>query len=322
VRNITLRQLQFLAATVRTGSLAGAAAELHVTAPAIAQQLRLMEKSLGLSLVERGPGGQRPTEAGQVLVDTYARIEAELAATSDRLQSLRSLHTGRVSIGAVSTAKYFAPHLLGAFRHVQPDVQVSIAIGNRIDVLARLEDYSIDLAIMGRPPRRLETEHEVFGEHTYVVIAAPEHPLAARQDIPISDIAAETFLIRESGSGTRMHLESLFESAGHPVTVGMEIPSNETIKQAVMAGLGIALISAHTIAAEVNDGRLVVLDVQGLPIRRQWLVVRMAKRAVSPSTQALWDFIVDEGAALLPVLPGETPIAPRGFAKVRRRTSP
>jgi len=305
VRPITLRQLEFLATTVRTGSLAGAAAELHVTAPAIAQQLRQMEKAVGLSLLERGPGGQRATEAGQVLVETSARIEAELAAASDRLESLHSLHTGRVAIGAVSTAKYFAPHLLGAFRRVQPEVQVSIAIGNRIDVLARLENYSIDVAIMGRPPRRLETEHEVFGEHTYVIIAAPDHPLASRTRIPIADIAAETFLIREPGSGTRMHLESLFESSGHPLTVGMEIPSNETIKQAVMAGLGIALISAHTISAEVHDGRLAVLDVQGLPIRRQWLLVRMARRAVSPSTQALWAFIVDEGAGLLPVLPGQ-----------------
>jgi LysR family transcriptional regulator, low CO2-responsive transcriptional regulator len=305
VRDVTLRQLRFLAETVRAGSIAGAAAQLHVTAPAVAQQLHLLERSLGLPLVERGPGGQRATEAGQVVVDTCARIDAELMACDDTLHALRSLRTGRVAIGAVSTAKYFAPHLLAAFRESHPEVSVTIAIGNRGDVLARLEDYSIDLAIMGRPPRRLETEHAVFGEHAYVVIADPHHRLVGKPDISFDEIAAETFLIREAGSGTRQHLDTLFSAAGRQPSVGMEIPSNETIKQAVMAGLGVALISAHTIAAEVNDGRLAVLDVRGLPVRRHWLVVRMARRAVSPSTTALWDFVVERGAQLLPALPGD-----------------
>jgi len=300
MRNVTLKQLRFLSETVRAGSLAGAAAQLHVTAPAIAQQLRLLQRSLGLALLERGPGGQQPTEAGRLLVETCSRVEAELAACDDALGSLRSGHSGRVTVGAVSTAKYFAPHVLASFQRSHPNVKVAISIGNRDEVLARLESYDIDLAIMGRPPEGLETEQEVFGEHTYVIVAAPDHPLVGQLQIPFDQIATETFLVREPGSGTRLHLEALFAADDRQPSVGLEIASNETIKQAVMAGLGIALISSHTIAAEVSDERLAVLDVRGLPIRRHWLVVRIARRAITASTQALWDFVVDEGAALLP----------------------
>jgi DNA-binding transcriptional LysR family regulator len=307
MRDVTLRQLRFLAETVRTGSLASAAARLHLTGPAIAQQLRLLERSVGLVLLERGPGGQRPTEAGRLLVDTYARLEAELAVCDDALGSLLAARSGRVTLGAVSTAKYFAPQVLAYFQRAHPEVNVALSIGNRDDVLSRLENFEIDLAVMGRPPGRLEVEQEVFGEHPYIVIAPPTHRLVGRKSIPFEQISAETFLVREHGSGTRLHLDALFSGAELQPVAGMELASNETIKQATMSGLGIALISAHTIAAEVYDGRLVVLDVQGLPIRRHWLVVRMARRAASPATRALWDFFVREGAGQLPALDGRCP---------------
>lgn len=306
MRDVTLRQLRFLAATVRTGSLAAAAAELHLTAPAIAAQLRLMERTVGLALLERGPGGQRPTEAGRLLVDTLGRVEAELAVCADNMESLRAARSGRVTLGAVSTAKYFAPHVLAAFQRAHPDVKVALSIGNRDEVLSWLEGYDIDLAVMGRPPGRLEVRQEVFGEHPYVIIAAPTHPFVGRAGIPFEDIASETFLVREQGSGTRVHLDALFSAAERQPTEGMELASNETIKQAVIAGLGVALISAHTIAAEVRDQRLAILDVRGLPIRRHWLVVRMARRAVSPATGALWTFFVREGARRLPAVTGVT----------------
>jgi LysR family transcriptional regulator for metE and metH len=302
MKDVTLRQLTFLAETVRTGSMAGAAARLHLTGPAIAQQLRLLERSVGLPLFERGPGGQHPTEAGRVLLDAYTRVAAELAACDDQLRGLRSAQSGRVTVGAVSTAKYFAPHLLASFQLTHPGVRVALKIGNRDEVLSHLEAYEVDLAIMGRPPHALDVEQQVFGDHPYVIVASPTHPLIGKTGIPFVQIAAETFLIREPGSGTRHHLDALFESAERQPTQAMEITSNETIKQAVIAGLGIGLISAHTIAAELHDGRLCVLDVQGLPIRRHWLVVRMARRAVSPATQAFWDFVRFEGAGQLPRL--------------------
>lgn len=304
MKDVTLRQLRFLTEVVRTGSLAAAANRLHLTAPAIAQQLRLLERSVGLPLLERGPVGQRATEAGRLLVDASIRVDAELAVCAEALGALRSAAAGHVTLGAVSTAKYFAPFVLAAFRCVHPDVRIALRIGNRDEVLSWLADFEIDLAVMGRPPAGLEVEQEVFGEHPYVVVASPSHPLAGRGDLPFEQVAAEHFLVRERGSGTRLHLDALFTAAGADIGTGMELASNETIKQSVMADLGIALISAHTVAAEVRDGRLVVLDVRGLPIRRHWLVVRMARRAISPATRALWDFVVAEAGAQLPVLPG------------------
>ncbi|MDA3022259.1 MAG: LysR family transcriptional regulator [Actinomycetota bacterium] len=300
MKDLTLKQLHFLAATARSGSLAGAAASMHVTAPAIAQQLRLLERFIGLTLIERGPAGQYATQAGQVLLEATARIDAELAACAEELAAIRFARTGKVTIGAVSTAKYFAPHVLGSFGRKHPDVTVALSIGNRIDVLNKLENYDIDLAIMGRPPARLEVEQEVVGDHPYVIIAAPHHRLVGVSKVPFAQVAAESFLIREEGSGTRLHLDSLFSKAELPTNVGMEISSNETIKQAVMAGMGVALISAHTIAAEVHDGRLAVLDVAGLPIMRHWLVVRMARKSTSPATALLWDFFVTQASGQLP----------------------
>jgi LysR family transcriptional regulator, low CO2-responsive transcriptional regulator len=300
MKDVTLRQLRFLAATARSGSLAAAAEELHLTAPAIAQQLRRLEHTVGLPLLERGPGGQRATEAGRTLVDTLTRIEAELLLGEDTLRSLRAARTGRVALGAVSTAKYFAPRVLASFQHIHPGVTVTLSVGNRDEVLNRLAGYEIDLAVMGRPPGALDVEQEVFGEHPYVLIAAPDHPLLGRRGLTVRDLAEETFLIREHGSGTRLHLDALFTAADLVPRTSMEIASNETIKQAVMAGLGLALISAHTVAVEVRDGRLGVLHVDGLPIRRHWLVVRMARRASSPATRALWDFFVRRGGSQLP----------------------
>jgi len=310
LKDLTLRQLQLLAETGRAGSMAGAAARVHVTAPAVAQQLRQLEREIGLPLLERGPGGQRVTPAGQLLVQAHARIVAELEDCAERLQDLRSARSGTVRLGAVSTAKYFAPYVLASFQHAHPGVSVALSVGNRLEVLAALESYGVDLAVMGRPPRHLEVEQEVFGPHPYVLIAAPGHPLVGRRAVPFADIAAQTMLVRESGSGTRQHLDALFDAAGLEPAIGMEISSNETVKQSVMAGLGVALISAHTIAAELQDGRLAVLDVEGLPIRRHWLVVRMARRARSPAAGALWEFFVRDGARQLPAAPLEATAAP------------
>lgn len=306
MKDVTLRQLRFLTEVVRCGSLAAAAARLHLTGPAIAQQLRRLERAVGLPLLERGPGGQRATDAGRLLVETSIRIDAELAVCDEALHALRTATAGHVTLGAVSTAKYFAPHVLASFRQTCPDVEIVLRIGNRDEILARLENYDIDLAVMGRPPEQLEVVQEEFGDHPYVIIAPPEHPLAGRPGISFEEVAAETLLVRERGSGTRIHLDALFTAAGFDPPAGMELASNETIKQATMAGLGIALISAHTIAAEVHDGRLAVLDVLGLPVRRHWLVVRMARRATSPATRALWEFFVAQARPLLPV-PGREP---------------
>lgn len=307
MKDITLRQLRFLGAVVETGSLAAAAERLHLTGPAIAQQVRLLERQVGLPLIERGPGGQHATQAGRILVEAAHRIDAELADAAEELKALRSAGSGHVTLGAVSTAKYYAPFVLAAFQRAHPGIEIALRIGNRDEVLGWLESFEVDLVVMGRPPAAAQMLAEAFGKHPYVIIAAPDHPLVVEQErtgrpYDFARVAEESVLAREHGSGTRLHLDSLFATAGREPNIAMVLSSNETIKQAVMAGMGVALISGHTIAGELADGRLAVLDVTGLPICRNWLVVRMSRRTLTPAATQLWRFVVAEAASQLPVL--------------------
>ena len=207
-----------------------------------------------------------------------------------------------MNFAVVSTAKYFAPFLLSSFEKRHPRIDMSLTVGNRGEVLARLANYSIDLALIGRPPQDIEMVMQEIGPHPHVVIAEPSHPLAAKRHIPSARLSRETMLVREVGSGTRQLTERLLADLGATPKMGMEISSNETIKQAVMAGLGISLLSYHTVAHEVEEGRLAILRVEGTPVIRKWYVVRNKKKNLLPSGQALWNFIEAEGAASLPLL--------------------
>jgi LysR family transcriptional regulator for metE and metH len=172
-------------------------------------------------------------------------------------------------------------------------------VRNRQETIAALSDLSLDIAIMGRPPESLDLESVALGDHPHIVVASGGHRLAGAP-IPIESLASETFFIREPGSGTRMLMESLFREEGFTPTIGMEIGSNETIKQAVIAGLGIAFISAHTVACELADGRLTELNVEGLPIVRKWHAVRLREKTVMPAGEAMWRFLAAEGHVFLP----------------------
>jgi LysR family transcriptional regulator for metE and metH len=227
------------------------------------------------------------------------RVEAALSDCATAIQALRGMDGGRVAVGVISTAKYFAPFALAAFQRSYPNVEMRIIVGNRSEIIAALERFDLDIAIMGRPPEHFPIERAVIGDHPHVIIAPPGHKLASRRRIPLDELAREAFLLREPGSGTRDLLLRLFGNV-QPTGPRTEIGSNETIKQAVMAGMGVALLSAHTIAAEVADGRLAVLDVEGLPIIRQWFVVRRSERRLLPAAQALWDHLRFAGADFLP----------------------
>ncbi|MBX6420142.1 MAG: LysR family transcriptional regulator [Nevskia sp.] len=305
MRNLTLKQLRAVAAIARRGTITRAAEELHLTPAALTARLKQLEQDLGLMLFDRTASGLRPTEAGRLLLHAVERVGAVLAECGESLDALRGLSRGRLNIGVVSTAKYFAPRLIAAFARSHPGIEMGLQVYNREGTLRVLRDYEVDLAIMGRPSDAFEVEKEAFAEHPLVIIAAPDHPLARRKRLRFDQLGGETFLVREPGSGTRMVFENLCDEAlrGERPRVGMEIPSNETIKQAVMAGLGIALISGHTVEAELRDGRLAMLPVAGLPIRRQWFLVRRADRHPSPAVQGFWDFLRREGAAMLPKLP-------------------
>ncbi len=308
MKNITLKQLRALAAVIKSGSMTGAARELNVTPPAITIQMQLLEQAIGMSLIERAGDGPVATDAGEKVLLAAQRIEAALADCEQELALLRGLQGGKVSVGVVSTAKYFAPRALATFQKQHPQIDVRLAVGNRIETIKSLQSFSVDIAIMGRPPEGLEVERETIGKHPHIIIAPPDHPLAHKRPVTLSEIAKEVFLVREDGSGTRILMERFFKSAQVDPPTGMEIGSNETIKQAVIAGLGIAFISAHTVAAEIADGRLVPLHLEGLPLMREWFVVRRADKRLLPAAEAMWRFLALEGKNYLPQFEGLTPV--------------
>lgn len=300
MRNVTLKQLRVLAAVARSGSVVGASRELNVTAPAITLQLRSIEEEAGIPLLERTRDGFQATEAGIEVLAQVQRIEAGLADCGEAITALKGIAGGRVYAGVTSTAKYFAPRALAVFAKEHPKVDVRLTVGNRDDIVARLESYEFDLAITGRPPKTFEVENAAFGEHPFVIIGPPDHRLAGRSKLSLRDFSRETFVLRERGSGTRTLMEELFLGANIEPRIGMQIGSNETSKQAVMAGLGIAVISAHTVAAEINDHRLVDFNVAELPVMRTWFVVKRKDKRLLPAPNALWKFIETSGSYFLP----------------------
>jgi len=308
MRDVTIKQLKLLTAAARGNSFAAAAEACHLTPPAVTMQMRQLEAAAGLPLFERSGRSFGLTAAGKELLAAAERIDSVLADCAAGLAALESLASGRVTVGVVSTAKYFAPQMLAAFARVHPGIEIELVVGNREDTIAAFHSGRLDVAVMGRPPEDVEVESALIGNHPQVIIAPPDHPLANRRAIPPREIADEKLLMREAGSGTRSLAERFL--AKHRITprIGMEISSNETIKQAVMAGLGIAFISAHTIAAEIEDGRLIVLDVVGLPEIRQWFVVRPAAKRLMPAARALRDFLVAEGRRFLPNTVTEMPL--------------
>jgi len=312
---LTLKQLRIVSEIARNGKIVSAAKELGVTPPAVTLQLQLLEAAAGLPLFERTKGGMRPTDAGQVLVYAARRVEKVLQEGSEAVKTLKGIGGCRVKVGFVSTAKYFAARALAAFAIQHPAIEMQLLIGNRERTLAALADLDLDLAITGYPPEDMAFEKRVIGDHPHVIIAAPDHHLADRGRIKLDKLANEIFLVREPGSGTRRLMERLFAGAGVTPRVGMEIESNETIKQFVMAGLGLAVISAHTVAAEVESGRLVMLDVRGLPVMRKWYVLRHAEKRLLPAASAMWDFLVSDGRRFLP------PVLEPSLGKARARPS-
>lgn len=303
MRNLSLKQLQAVAAVARLGTMTRAAQELNVTSAALYARIRQLEDEAGLLLFDRTPTGLKPTDAGREMLWAINSINTVLEACTDRLRILKGGGGGRVALGVVSTAKYFAPAVIAAFMEHHPSVEVNLTVGNRTGTIEALRNYEIDFAVMGRPPRDFAIEAETFGVHPLVLIAAPDHPLAGRAALTRDDIASESFLVREDGSGTRSVFEEFMAGVMiRRARLGIDAGSNETLKQAVMAGLGIALLSGHTVSAELRSGRLVLLDVQGLPIRRDWYVVRRSDKVLGPASEAFWAYLVEEGGRFLPTL--------------------
>lgn len=299
LRNVTLRQLRVFTAVARNLSFTAAARELHLTQPAVSMQVKELEDGCGVPLFERIGRGIQLTEAGAELAQCAANVAEQLRQTQESLDAFRGLKKGLLKLGAVSTAKYFAPSVLSAFKHAYPDVAIRFAVGNREEMIRLLARNETDLLIMGRPPRELDTVAQAFAKHPLVVIAAPSHPLVRRRRIPLRKLEQENFLIREQGSGTRASMERVFKERGVRYQASMEVSSNETIKQAVIAGMGIAFLSAHTVGLELKARKLVVLDVAGLPIVRDWFVIHLKTKRLSPIATAFRGFLLEHGPRIV-----------------------
>ena len=311
MRNITLRQMRVFAAVARNLSFTKAARELHLTQPAISQQVKLLEEEVGLPLFEQIGRKVHLAPAGVELLRYTEQAMELLRQASESLSAMRGLKRGVLKLGAVSTAKYFAPSLLSAFTPAYPEVTIKFVVGNRQEIIQQLAANEIDLVIMGRPPRELETVAEAFAKHPQVIIASPTHPLAAKRRIKLSQLATEYFLIRETGSGTRASMERVFGERGVPFRVSMEVTSNETIKQAVMADMGISFISSHTVGLELATRKLVILDVVGLPIIRDWYVIHLRDKTLAPIPAAFRSFLLEHGARIIQKAVGDLPARPR-----------
>lgn len=299
VARVTLRQMRVFAAVARHLSFTRAARELHLTQPAVSQQVKLLEREVGMPLFEHVGRRVQLAPAGAELLRYVNQAMELLREAGESLAAMRGLRRGVLKLGAVSTAKYFAPSLLSAFQPHYPEVAIKFTIANREEIIRQLAASEIDLVIMGRPPRELDTIAAPFAKHPLVVIAPPAHRLCARKRIPLKQLATEPFLIREEGSGTRASMEHVFRERGIPLRALMEISSNETIKQAVMAGMGLSFLSAHTVGLELSAGKLAVLDVVGLPIVRDWFVIHLKEKRLAPIAAAFRAFLLQHGAQII-----------------------
>lgn len=317
-RGLTIRQLRALAAVQKAGSMTAAGRKLNLTQPAVTLQIRALQELAGLALIQRTGDGMVLTEAGREVLALSERIEAAIASCEQSLDMITGRTGGRVALGAVSTAKYFVPYAISGFSKLYPDIGITLAMGNRQEIGEALRGYELDLAIMGRPPVDIDMDVRLIGDHPHIIIAPTNHSLVRKTRVALSDLAGETFLTREPGSGTRGLMEQLFESQGLRPRIGMEMSSNESIKQAVIAGLGIAFISAHTVATELDERRLAMLNVVGLPIVRQWFAVSRKDKVLLPPAQALLDFLSAEGSRFLPRLHGRLRLTrPSGSTRTR-----
>ncbi len=308
MKNITIRQLQIFTAAATHLSFARAAEELHLTHAAISLQIKQLEEVSNSILFDRIGKRVYLTDAGVVLLDHARQILRLLKEADESLMALKGLKGGRVSIAVTSTAEYFAPGLLAAFRKIHPDVRVRLLVDNREEVARLLEANEVDMAIMGRPPADMDAEAVNFAPHPFVIVCGTDHPLAGRRGLTVSDIVNEPMIVREAGSGTRSAMEEFFRLRSIVPNIVMEMGSNEAIKQAVVAGLGISFLSQHTLGLELSIGQLIVLEVEGASVMRRWFMVRHRGKRMAPALAAFWDFVLQFGPDYLEKLAHPEPM--------------
>ncbi len=309
MKALTFRQLRVFIEVSRHLSFARAAEALHLTPPAVSMQIKELESAVDLTLFDRAASKVSLTTAGEYFLVYARRLLACAKEAEDAMARLRHVEAGLLRVGLVSTAKYFIPHLLARFSQQHPGVEVRLNVTpNREQLLLLMASNEVDLSIMGRPPKSLSTRAEAFAAHPLVLIGPPNHPAIGGGCAPLSTLDADTFIVREHGSGTRHAMDAYFHEQRFRPSRTMEMSSNETIKQAVMAGLGVSFLSLQTIGLEVRSGLLSVLPIVATPVMRTWNIVCHSARVLSPAAEAFRYFMLEEGEEYLaahdkPLLP-------------------
>ena len=294
IRHTTLRQLQLLEAIVRLGSFTRAAEELFLTQPTVSMQIKKLADTLGTPLFRQVGRGVEPTDAGHEVYRSCREVLDALSNLEVKLADLKGLRRGRLRLGVLTTAKYVAPEILGAFCERFPGIEVSLQVTNRENILERLTAHDDDLYVMGQPREDNEQIHSVpFAPNPLVMAARPAHPLARERDIPLERLAEEQLILREPGSGIRDALLKHFAAAGLTPRVRMQLGSNEAIKHAIVGGLGIGMLSLHSLTLESAGGRIALLDVQGFPIERRWHLVYSRGRELSLVARTFLEFSIE-----------------------------
>jgi DNA-binding transcriptional LysR family regulator len=323
MKRITLRQLRVFEQVARLRSISAAAGVSHLTQPAVSMQLKALEQECGLPLTELLGRQLRLTEAGDAVAACARRLQHELDQLEEQLAAMRGQQHGKLNVGIVSTAKYFASHLLATFTERHPGTVLSLQVENRARILQLLADNDIDLAIMGVPPESLDAVALAFADHPHGLVLPPTHAASARSRVRLADLGDETFLVREPGSGTRTVMERYFAVEKFSPRKVIQMTGNEAIKQAVMAGLGIGFLSLNTLALERGLGLLHIPKVSGLPVVRRWHVVHRRGKQLLPLALAFRDFVRDFGAryadASIAVQVTPAPSIPR--VPARKRTA-
>ncbi len=296
--HLTLRQLQVFAAVARLLSFSRAARELHLSQPAVSMQIRLLEDSVGLPLFEQLGKKIFLTEAGREMYVCSQSIATQLRDTEAAFVQMKGLDRGELRIAVASTANYFTTRLLSRFCQAHPQVVVHLDVTNRAELLQLLEQNQLDLAVMGQPPEGHDLQATSFMENPLVVIAPPNHALAQQRDISVAQLAQHTLILREAGSGTRSATERFLQAHALKPSGGLVMNTNEAIKQAVQAQMGLAVVSLHTVQLEVQAGHLAVLDVQGFPLLRHWFVVHRNQKRLTVAAQAFKQYLLAEGQQL------------------------
>lgn len=295
----TLQQLRLFEAVARHKSFTRAAEESNLSQPAVSIQVKRLEENVGLPLFEHVGKRISLTEAGRELYSASKDVLGRLAELDVAIDSLSGEVAGTLRVAAVTSAKYFLPHLLGAFLRRYPEVEPKLIVANRASLLERVADNEDDLYVMGHVPEELDVAEYPFLENIISVVASPDHPLANRRKITLKQLTQERFLVREMGSGNRKVVEEFFEKQGLTINPYMELGSAEAIKQGVMAGLGISALSLHNLRLEIAADQIVVLKVEGFPLRRRWNVIHRNGKNLSPAAMSFVEFLKAEGQHLV-----------------------